>query len=173
MRKMAAAAMLGTGLLAGPACADVGLELRYGERGDYSQRALGLRFGEIWSSNGDRWAASLQPVVEVGRLKYSGNRAGRDSLNYGSGGVNFRFSLPGQNLTPYFEAGLGGALLSSTTLGPKSLSTRFQFTEWVGLGIDIGQHMSVAYRFVHFSNANIKRPNDGIDMQQIVLTARF
>lgn len=164
------------GMLAGPAFAEGGetsVDLRYGEQSGISQRALSLRFGDIWSRSGERWTMRLQPVVEAGHLRYRGSRASNDSLNYGSLALGFRAATNHQKLRPYFEAGLGGAYFSQTSLGPRSLSTRFQFTEWIGVGLDIGKHVSIGWRYVHFSNANIKKPNDGIDLQQVVLSARF
>lgn len=174
MRASLCAVVMAGGLLAGSASAeDNAVELRYGKQGGISQYAAALRFGDVWSRQGDYWSMRLQPVVEAGHFRYDGSRASDDSLNYGSAGLGLRIARAGDKVSPYLEVGLGGALLSQTQLGPRSLSTRFQFTEWVGVGLDFGKRFSIGWRFAHFSNAGIKKPNDGIDIQQVVLSARF
>lgn len=174
MRTVIVAAFAATCMLALPASAgDNALELRYGERGDFTLHGASLRFGELWSDEAGNWKMRLQPVVEGGRFQYSGGRAARDRVNYVGLGVGFRVARAEGALRPYLELGLGGTYLDGTTLGPRSLSTRFQFTEWIGFGLEIDEHFSLGVRFSHHSNANIKKPNDGIDMQQIVVGARF
>jgi lipid A 3-O-deacylase len=152
---------------------DNALEVRFGERGGITYEGVSLRGGELWARDAGRWSMRLQPVAEAGRFRYGGSRATRDSLTYGGLGVGFRLAYERALLRPYLELGLGGALLSQTTLGPRTLSTRFQFTEWIGVGVDISEHFTVGMRFSHYSNAGIKKPNDGLDMQQIVIGARF
>ena len=172
--------MAAGGLVAGSAWAEDNaaeperaIELRYGKHGGITQYGAALRFGDVWSRQGDYWSMRLQPVVEVGQFRYDGSRAPDDRVNYGSVGLGFRMSGAGEKVSPYLELGLGGALLSQTRLGPRELSTRFQFTEWIGVGLDFGKRYSIGWRYAHFSNAGIKKPNDGIDVQQIVLSARF
>lgn len=171
--RAAVVVLAGATMLAGPAFGETGVDFRYGERGNITQYAASLRFGELWAREGSSWTMRLQPVVEGGRFRYDGSRPGNDSLSYGSVGLGFRVAGAGKSLSPYFEAGLGGALFSKTSLGERSFSTAFQFTEWVGVGLDFGERFSIGWRYAHFSNAGIKKPNDGIDIQQVVLGARF
>jgi len=76
---------------------------------------------------------------------------------------------------PYIEAGLGVHLLSHTSIGDTRMSTAFQFGNHIGLGYRFGARESfdVAYRFQHLSNASIKRPNAGINFNQIRLQYHF
>lgn len=174
MRTVIVAAIAATYMLAVPASADDNaLELRYGERGGITFHGASLRFGELWSRDAGNWKMRLQPVVEGGRFRYSGSRAERDQVSYGGLGVGFRIAHASATIRPYFELGLGATYFDQTTLGPRGLSTRFQFTEWIGVGLEFAEHFSLGVRFSHYSNANIKRPNDGVDMQQIVVGARF
>lgn len=75
----------------------------------------------------------------------------------------------------YAEGGIGARYLSGTTLGGKRLSTRFQFGDHIGFGYRFGPKgaFDLAYRYQHLSNADIKRPNDGLDFHQLRLQYWF
>lgn len=72
----------------------------------------------------------------------------------------FDWRLPLGPVTPIFETGLGVAYLSRTTLGPDIYSTRFQFSQIFGLGVQWGP-VQVGGRFQHVSNGGIEKPNNG------------
>jgi hypothetical protein len=64
---------------------------------------------------------------------------------------------------------------ASTHIGNNDLSTAFQFASLVGVGLGFGGRgqYELSYRFTHFSNADIKQPNDGIDMHLLKLGYNF
>ena len=105
------------------------------------------------------------------------------SLNYWNGyGVHnygvaispvftYRFNTSG-TLTPYLEGGIGASWFSKTTMGPRDLSTHFLFEDRVGAGIRMG-NWDLSFRYMHYSNAGIKKPNDGIDIFVSSLTYHF
>jgi hypothetical protein len=76
---------------------------------------------------------------------------------------------------PYAELGIGAHLLSRTSLGDKRFSTMFQFGDHLGVGYRFGQKgaFDISYRYQHLSNASIKRPNNGINFNQIRLQYHF
>ena len=76
---------------------------------------------------------------------------------------------------PFVEAGIGFHLLSRTSIGSKRFSTRFQFGDHIGAGYRFGAKgaLEVGYRFQHLSNANIKKPNNGINFHQVRLQYHF
>ena len=78
-------------------------------------------------------------------------------------------------VTPYAEAGIGPHLLSHTSLGFQQYSTAFQFGSLVGFGLGFGGNgqYEIAYRFQHLSNANIKKPNDGLNLHLLRLGYSF
>ena len=78
-------------------------------------------------------------------------------------------------VTPYAEAGIGPHLLSHTSLGFQQYSTAVQFGSLVGFGLGFGDNgqYEVAYRFQHISNADIKKPNDGINLHLLRLGYSF
>ena len=96
------------------------------------------------------------------------------SLNYwdGRGDENFGIALSpvfayyfnaSETVKPYVEGGIGISLWSETEMGPRDLSTNFLFEDRIGGGIRIND-WDLSFRYMHYSNAGIKKPNDGIDI---------
>ena len=77
-----------------------------------------------------------------------------------------RFLAPRPDYTPFAEAGLAMHLLTHTRIGDRALGTAFQFGQHVALGVRFGpgQAYTIAARMEHVSNADIKKPNDGVSM---------
>ena len=150
------------------------IALRAGEAGsDYERAGLGLRFGPVWSRDWGNWKASLRPELEFSRFRYTGPAAGPDSLNQIGGIGLFHLHYGASRFRPYAEAGLGAALFSRDSLGTKQFSTHFQFSEHLALGIEWTGHGFAGVQYSHYSNADIEKPNDGLDVQQIVIGAHF
>jgi lipid A 3-O-deacylase len=76
---------------------------------------------------------------------------------------------------PYFEAAVGFHLLSNTRISDKRFGSQFQFAEHLGVGYRFGVQgaWDLGYRFQHFSNGDIKSPNDGIEFHQVRLQYHF
>lgn len=78
---------------------------------------------------------------------------------------------------PYLEAGiLGVHLISHTYIYPeRDFSTALQFGHILGFGVSIGAHrqFELGYRYQHLSNGDIKKPNNGVDFNQVHLVYRF
>jgi len=76
---------------------------------------------------------------------------------------------------PYLEGAIGFNLLSHTWIENRRLSTAFQFGEYVGVGLSFGDkhQFDLGARYQHISNADIKRPNDGLSYPSVVLRYRF
>ncbi|MFT4266786.1 MAG: acyloxyacyl hydrolase [Xenophilus sp.] len=82
-----------------------------------------------------------------------------------------------QGRSPWFvEAGVGGSALDHLYHTPsRDFSTAFQFTEALGAGYSFGergQH-ELSLRLQHFSNADIKRPNQGENFVRLRYAYRF
>lgn len=78
-------------------------------------------------------------------------------------------------VSPFAEAGIGTHLLSETRLADQKFSTLFQFGSLIGLGVGFGKHgqYELSYRFQHISNADIKTPNDGLNLHLLRLGYAF
>lgn len=70
------------------------------------------------------------------------------------------------NMFPYLEAGIGASYLSDKIIGARDLSSHFQFEDRVGIGVKVGKQKThdFNFRYMHYSNAGIKQPNQGIDI---------
>jgi hypothetical protein len=82
---------------------------------------------------------------------------------------------PVAGLVPYLEGAVGFNVLSHTWIENRRLSTAFQFGEFVGVGVAFGdkRQFDLGARYQHISNADIKRPNDGLTYASIVFQYRF
>jgi lipid A 3-O-deacylase len=148
--------------------------LQAGEAGsDYERVGLSLRLGPLWSSQWGNWKASLRPELELSHFRYTGPAAGPDSMEQiGAIGVLHLHHGEG-SIRPYVEAGLGAALFSRDQLGSKDFSTSFQFSEHLGLGLEFAERWFAGLQYSHYSNADIEKPNDGLDLHQIVIGMHF
>jgi lipid A 3-O-deacylase len=87
-----------------------------------------------------------------------------------------RYNFTGAHgIVPFVELGAG---VSLTDIGPPDLSGIFQFNEQLGIGSHFFLRPNLAftvdYRFIHFSNAGISAPNQGVNSNVISLGfARF
>jgi lipid A 3-O-deacylase len=77
----------------------------------------------------------------------------------------FRYNLAtGSRWVPFLDAGLGAA---ATDIGRPDLGSIFEFNEQVGPGVNYFWRQNCAltfqYRFLHISNAGIRRPNEGVN----------
>lgn len=75
--------------------------------------------------------------------------------------------------TFYVEAGVGATVLNQTRFAGRDLSTAFQFGSHLGMGVLINRRHKIALRISHFSNADIKTPNPGLNLIELAYTYRF
>ena len=80
--------------------------------------------------------------------------------------------MPNAAWQPFVFAGVGPAWISSTQLGPRDLSSEFQFSSRVGMGVKKGPH-SLAVEARHLSNGGIKEPNQGISYWDLTYGYHF
>jgi len=84
----------------------------------------------------------------------------------------YYFNLNSTSAKPYLEAGIGASIFSKTRIDNKNISTAYQFEDRVGVGL-LTQNWNIETRYMHYSNANIKEPNDGMDIFILSLGKRF
>ncbi len=73
---------------------------------------------------------------------------------------------------PYVELGLGAALLSDTRIDRRNLSSNFLFESRLGVGMR-SDRLDVNLCFMHYSNAGLSEPNDGLSMLMLSLGYAF
>lgn len=74
----------------------------------------------------------------------------------------FVYEFAGERFKPYIEAGIGVAVFSNTELEENDLATSFQFEDRLGVGVRFAEQ-EIGIRALHYSNAGIKQPNQGVE----------
>ncbi|MES2142130.1 MAG: acyloxyacyl hydrolase [Pseudomonadota bacterium] len=71
---------------------------------------------------------------------------------------------------PYLELGIGASLLSNNYLGHRNLGGQFAFQDLMGIGLrwETKHIWSLSYHYLHYSNASLLPPNQGIDVKHLV-----
>lgn len=145
-----------------------------GTSAESARVALFWDWDRRWFTEGDWWLGG-QWEGTVGTIR---TRSGDDSLN--NAGVSFALRLWPYHpwwahARQFLEGGSGVNFFSQTHLGDKRISTSLQFGSFVGFGVRFGKNerYEIGYRQIHFSNANIKRPNPGLDFDELRLAYRF
>ncbi len=74
--------------------------------------------------------------------------------------------------TPYIEGGIGASLFLKTHIDRRDLSSAYLFEDRIGVGV-LTDDWNIEARYMHYSNANIVQPNDGIDIFILSIGKRF
>jgi len=69
-------------------------------------------------------------------------------------------------------AGIGVALISDTTISIRDLSSAFQFEDRAGFELE-GDRVDFYALYLHYSNAGIVEPNEGIDIFSFGVNIKF
>jgi hypothetical protein len=154
-----------------------GIDVGYGTSNTHIEQ-LQVRWN--WQEDHlDRWFAGrdwhLVTFLEASLASWSSNESGNEHLwDLGIAPV-FRYqSLDRRGY--YLEGAIGGHWLSSRHLSDKRVfGTRFSFGDYIGFGKRLGTQgkYELGYRFVHYSNANIKLPNPGMNFHQLHLAYNY
>ncbi len=84
----------------------------------------------------------------------------------------YEFKHGAKTFKPYVELGLGAALLSDTRIDRRNLSSNSVFESRLGVGMR-SDRLDVNLRFMHYSNAGLSEPNDGLSMLMVSLGYAF
>ncbi len=83
----------------------------------------------------------------------------------------FRYSFYG-SIPVYIEAGIGISLFNSTVIGKHNMSSAFLFEDRAGIGVKF-EDFDISFDYLHYSNAGIKKPNEGIDIFKLSLSHKI
>lgn len=130
-----------------------------------------LRLGAQWKWDRMWWRSNgthIGGYWDLTAAQWRGNRFRNVpgiTQNITSVGITPVFRFQNDSLKGfYLEAGIGAHLLSELyDNNDKQLSTRFQFGDHVGIGYVFANNADISLKFQHFSNASIKKPNDGVN----------
>lgn len=153
----------------------VGLELG---SGDESAQRAGVTARWDWDS---RWFTAGEWVLggyweaALGHWRGDGDR-GETITTIGVTPV-FRLQRRVANGagTPFLELGAGVQFLSDRFMGDREFATRWNFGSHLGAGALFGgrDQYELSYRFQHISNADIKKPNPGINFHLVRFNYRY
>lgn len=127
-----------------------------------------------WRSNGTHiggyWDASIAQWRGNQFRNISGNTQNISAL-----GITPVFRFQNDTLKGFYaEAGIGAYLLSELyDNNNHQLSTRFQFGDHIGVGYVFANNTDVSLKIQHFSNASIKKPNDGVNFAVVRVNFPF
>jgi lipid A 3-O-deacylase len=81
----------------------------------------------------------------------------------------------GTGILPYLEGGIGVSYISEKMIKGRNMSSHFQFEDRIGVGVRAGEDRKhdLNFGYLHYSNAGIKQPNDGIDIFILSYTYSF
>ncbi len=169
MRILIAAALLGTAL---SASAVDGVSLLYGRGNGVDVFGVEARSAEWrrWPArDGRRLAAYGMGSVGYWHAREPSEHA--ELWDFGVAPV-LRLQAPDQSSgTSYLEGSLGVHFLSGNRInGHREFSTRFQFGEFVGVGMLFGarRELGLGVRLQHVSNGGLRNPNPGLTFLSIV-----
>lgn len=139
----------------------------YGKSRDWATvTRVGLR--SDWPTWLNGWA--------TGFWELSGNSWAKDGDNIYGVALSPVFVLqaprPVFGLQPYIDGGIGATLISQTKLRDRDMSSLYQFEDRIGAGVRMG-HVDLHFGYMHYSNANLVKPNQGIDIYLATLGYSF
>ncbi len=84
-----------------------------------------------------------------------------------------RYSLFINQLSIFFQGGIGFNYINNHNIGSRNLGGHFIFSDMIGMGVDLfvitGHQVSLGYIFRHISNAGLYKDNEGYNSQYLVI----
>lgn len=154
-----------------------GVSLQLGESRDGAQMTtLGLQWHSGWRH--DWWGGQLGYTTEalLGHWRAAGVRAGHETYTWAAVLPLLRNRADGGRSRWFLEGGIGVSLTDNVYRSAhKQFSTRFNFVDVIGVGYSFGaaREHELGLRVVHISNADIKKPNPGMDSVQLRYARAF
>ena len=153
-------------LMAQPAQSETGLLLGVGAGYGADAIQVGGLWTQPWTSVNSRLSYGL--TGEVAAWRYDEDDMVQLSL---VPLLQYDF-MPNANWRPFVFAGVGPAWISRTQLGDRDLSSEFQFSSRLGVGLRNSRH-SLAVEARHLSNGGIKEPNEGLSYWNLTYGYHF
>lgn len=161
-----------------------GISFTYGEWGEDTLRR-GFRIAPRWYWDW-KWPENNRYIqltaygeAGVGNWRAAKTKDKQNSeLWIVSGSPMLQFWPGGSTLhqvKPFFELGVGPAYLSDDDMGTKHLGSNWHFEDKFGAGLQFDTDLPVQflYRYYHYSNAGLSRPNGGLDIHTVAFVVLF
>lgn len=161
------------------ACAEYGLALGYGVNSNLYAVRVSLQVDSSLCLDNDIWPAT---GYWEGSANYISTKKNHGNNQSHIKGLSLAYvlhfekkdSFCMQNM-PYAEFGLGGALFDRNVIADRRLGSSGLFEIKMGAGMRFGEfkEYDLSYKFIHYSNAYLKRPNEGLNLNFIIFSYLF
>lgn len=152
------------------------VEYGNGDATDMTRVGMSWNWDKQWFAEGD-WLVTGYWEASLG--SWRGKSAAGNNQTVADVGITPVFRLQQKNpgrFAPYAEAAIGFHLITPTFIyANRHFGSAFQFGDHIGAGARFGdrRQFDLGYRFQHLSNGGIKKPNQGINFNQIRFAYHF
>ena len=152
------------------------VEYGNGDAADMARVGMSWNWDKQWFTGGD-WLVTGYWEASLG--SWRGHNAAGNNQTVIDVGITPVFRLQQKNpgrFAPYAEAAIGFHLITPTFIyANRNFGSAFQFGDHIGVGARFGdrRQFDLGYRFQHLSNGGIKKPNQGINFNQIRFAYHF
>jgi lipid A 3-O-deacylase len=149
----------------------VGIHLGFGNR--YTRLGLQYETSSLWTHSFGGSLGRIDLTPEFGVAYWRAHDGQQPSSVWQLSAIPmFRWWI-GQSQRFYIEAGVGPTVFNRTSFAGKNYATAFQFGDHIGMGYLLDRHSRVGVRVSHYSNADIKTPNPGMEVIQATYSYQF
>lgn len=117
-------------------------------------------------------AGRLYGYWAAGLTWWEADRFGSDEYSISLSPV-FGWEFTGPRLRPFVEAGIGAGYFTANEVGDRRIGSRLHFEDRFGAGVHLGERSRLQLRVIHYSNAGLKKPNQGINSWSLVYSYRL
>ena len=152
------------------------VEYGNGDAADMARVGMSWNWDRQWFTGGD-WLVTGYWEASLG--SWRGRSAAGNNQTVTDASITPVFRLQQKNpgeFAPYAEAAIGFHLITPTFIyANRNFGSAFQFGDHIGVGARFGdrRQFDLGYRFQHLSNGGIKKPNQGINFNQIRFAYHF
>ena len=152
------------------------VEYGNGDAADMARVGMSWNWDKQWFTGGD-WLVTGYWEASLG--SWRGRSAAGNNQTITDASITPVFRLQQKNpgeFAPYAEAAIGFHLITPTFIyANRNFGSAFQFGDHIGVGARFGdrRQFDLGYRFQHLSNGGTKKPNQGINFNQIRFAYHF
>lgn len=152
------------------------VELGNGNSTDMARIGAIVNWDKKWFTDGD-WLLTGYCEATLGSWRGRSSVGNNQTITDLGLTPVFRFQQKNPSgFAPYVEAAIGFHLISPTAIyANRKFGSAFQFGDHLGAGVRFGDHQKfdLGYRYQHLSNGGIKKPNQGINFNQVRFAYNF
>ena len=146
-----------------------GINLQLAEGPHAFRTTLGWETPVLWTHQAANGASRLELTGEFGVSYWEARQGLQPASLWQFSAIPMLRWWPGGGRF-FVEGGVGPTLVSRTRFADKTISTAFQFGDHLGVGYQFTPALRASLRLSHFSNADIKTPNPGLNVVQLSWT---